>query len=101
MGKDKNPDIINEFLNQGKFMSIPVIVFYTKDLNHICHWIERSAVANREMAQIREQIQKEKPSATQQEFMAALRERTVGKQPEWQKSSVAEMRRMLAEKLKI
>lgn len=99
--RDKNPDIINEFLNQGKFMSIPVIVFYTKDLNHICHWIERSEVANREMAQIREQIQKEKPSATQQEFMEALRQRMTGKQPEWQKSSVAEMRRMLAEKLKI
>jgi hypothetical protein len=99
--RDKNPDIINEFLNQGKFMSIPVIVFYTKDLKHICHWIERSEVANREMAQIREQIQKEKPSATQQEFMEALRQRMTGKQPEWQKSSVVEMRRMLTEKLKL
>jgi len=99
--RDKNLDIMNEFLNQGKFMSIPVIVFYTKDLKHICHWIERSEVANRDMVQIREQIQKEKPSATQQEFMEALRQRMTGKQPEWQKSSVDEMRRMLAEKLKI
>jgi hypothetical protein len=99
--RDKNTDIMNEFLNQGKFMSIPVIVFYTKDLKHICHWIERSADANREMAEIREQIQKEKPSATQQEFIAALRERMAGKQPEWQKSSVVEMRKLLAEKLGI
>jgi hypothetical protein len=99
--RDKNPDIMNEFLNQGKFMSIPVIVFYTKDLKHICHWIERSADANREMAEIREQIQKEKPSASQQEFMATLRERMAGKQSEWQKSSIVEMRRMLAEKLKL
>lgn len=99
--RDKNPDIMNEFLSQGKFMSIPVIVFYTKDLKHICHWIERSEVANRDMVQIREQIQKEKPSATQQEFMEALRQRMTGKQPEWQKASVVEMRRMLADKLKI
>lgn len=99
--RDKNLDIMNEFLNQGKFMSIPVIVFYTKDLKHICHWIERSEMTNREMAQIREQIQKEKPSATQQEFMEALRQRMAGKQAEWQKSSVEEMRRMISEKLKI
>jgi Thioredoxin len=99
--RDKNLDIINEFLNQGKFMSIPVIIFYTKDLKEICHWIERSELANREMAQIREQIQKEKPSATQQEFMEALRQRMTGKQPEWQKSSVVEMRRMITEKLKV
>ena len=99
--RDKNLDIMNEFLNQGKFMSIPVIVFYTKYLKHICHWIERSEVANREMVEMREQIQKEKPSATQQEFMTALRQRMTGKQPEWQKSSVDEMRSILAEKLKI
>jgi len=97
--RDKNPDIMNEFLNQGKFMSIPVIVFYTKDMKQICHWIERPEIANRDMVQIREQIQKEKPSATQQEFMEALRQRMMGRYPEWQKASVQEIRQMLTEKL--
>jgi len=97
--RDKNPDIMNEFLNHGEFASIPVVVFYTKDLKQICHWIERPEIANRDMAQIQEQVKKEMPTATDQEFRNALRQRMTGKYPEWQKASVQEMRRMLAEKL--
>lgn len=78
-----------------------MIVFYTSDLKQICHWIERSEDANHEMAEIREQIQKEKLSATQQKFTETFRQRMTAKQPEWQKSSVEEMRRMLVEKMGI
>ncbi len=99
--RDTNMDIMNEFLNRGEFASIPVIVFYTNDLNEICHWIERPEVANRDMTQIREQIQKDMPTASEQEIRNALRLRMVGKYPEWQKESVREMRQMLAAKLKI
>jgi len=97
--RDKNLDIMNEFLNHGEFMSIPVLVFYTKDLKQICHWIERPAIASRDTAQIQEQIKKEMPTATEQELRTALRPRMTGKYPEWQKASVQEMRQMLAEKL--
>jgi len=99
--RDTNMDIMNEFLNRGEFASIPVIVFYTNDLKEICHWIERPEVANRDMAQIREQIQKDMPTASEQELRSALRLRMMGKYPEWQKESVREMRQMLAVKLKI
>ena len=99
--RDANMDIMNEFLNRGEFASIPVIVFYTDDLKEICHWIERPEVANRDMAQIREQIQKDMPTASEQELRSALRLRMMGKYPEWQKESVREMRQMLAAKLKI
>lgn len=99
--RDSNMDIMNEFLNRGEFASIPVIVFYTKDLKQICHWIERPEVANRDMAHIREQIQKEMPSVSEQDFRNALRQRMMGKYPEWQKESIHEMRQMLAEKLKL
>ena len=38
-----------EFLNNGEFESIPVAVFYTKDMDYIPHFIERPANANAEM----------------------------------------------------
>jgi hypothetical protein len=99
--RDTNMDIMNEFLNRGEFASIPVIVFYTNDLTEICHWIERPEIANRDMSQIRDQIQKEMPNASEQEFRNALRLGMTGKYPEWQKESVREMRKMLSDKLKI
>lgn len=97
--RDKNLDIMNEFLNHGEFMSIPVVVFYTKDLRQICHWIERPEIASRDLTQIQAQVKKEMPTATDQEFRNALRQRMMGKYPEWQKASVQEMCRMLTEKL--
>jgi hypothetical protein len=97
--RDQNLDIMNEFLNQGKFMSMPVAVFYTKDLRHICHWIERPASANRERAQIEADVRKEKPKASEQELQMLIRERLQARYPAWQQESVREMRQMLSEKL--
>ncbi|HZP27063.1 MAG TPA: thioredoxin family protein [Dehalococcoidia bacterium] len=51
--RDENPDIMNEFLKDGEFQSIPVGVFYTKDHRYIGHWIERPALANQEMHVLR------------------------------------------------
>src|SRR3990172_1010999 len=50
--RDDNPDIMNEFLNQGEHQSIPTVVFYTRDHRYICHWIERPAKANAEMGEV-------------------------------------------------
>lgn len=99
--RDKNLDIMKEFLNRGEFMSIPVIVFYTSDLKQICHWIERPTIASREMGQVQEQIKKEMPSATDQEFRRAFMQKMIAKYPEWQKVSVQEMRQMIGEKLSL
>jgi thiol-disulfide isomerase/thioredoxin len=52
--RDQNLDIMNEFLNQGEFQSIPTAVFYTKDHRYIYHFIERPAKANEEMPIMRE-----------------------------------------------
>lgn len=97
--RDQNLDIMNEFLNQGQFMSIPVVVFYTKDLQHICHWIERPAIANQERAKLEESVKKERPAANEQELRTLIRERTQARYPAWQKETVREIRQMLAEKL--
>ena len=47
--RDENPDIMNEFLQQGKHQSIPVFVFYTRDQRYLAHWTERPALANEQM----------------------------------------------------
>jgi len=45
--RDQNLDIMDEFLsNNGKSRAIPVFVFYTKDVEYITHWKERSASAH-------------------------------------------------------
>ncbi|MBI2761964.1 MAG: thioredoxin family protein [Chloroflexi bacterium] len=52
--RDENLDIMNEFLKNGEFQSIPTLVFYTKDHRYITHWIERAQKANDEMPIMRE-----------------------------------------------
>ena len=66
--RDSHHDIMNEFLKEGKWMSIPVAVFYTGDHDYICHWIERPAVAEREMHQIEVDIRAENPDIDDQAF---------------------------------
>jgi hypothetical protein len=52
--RDQHLDIMNEFLKDGEFQSIPTLVFYTKDHQYIAHWIERAKKANDEMPIMRE-----------------------------------------------
>ena len=51
--RDENTDIMNEFLKDGEFQSIPTAVFYTDKFDYILHFIERPAKANEEMPQMR------------------------------------------------
>lgn len=48
--RDQNLDIMEEFLKEGA-RAIPVFVFYTKDMEYITHWTERSASAHAGLAQ--------------------------------------------------
>lgn len=54
--RDQNLDIMNRYLNQGVYMSIPVIVFFDRDMNELGHWIERSAAAIAFMGRLRDDI---------------------------------------------
>lgn len=51
--RDENKDIMAEFLHDGRHESIPTFVFYTADHRYLCHWIERPALANEQMDQLR------------------------------------------------
>ncbi len=97
--RDSHMDIMNEFLKEGKWASIPTAVFYTKDHQYICHWIERPELAEREMAEINAQLQSELPDADEHRLRAAARPRNQERFPAWQQESVREIREMLAQSL--
>lgn len=41
--RDQNLDLMEQYLNQGKFQSIPVFVFFDETWRELGHWIERPA----------------------------------------------------------
>jgi hypothetical protein len=51
--RDQNLDIMNEFLNQGEFQSVPVAIFYTDKMDEIYHLTERPKQANEQMGEMR------------------------------------------------
>ena len=95
--RDENHDIMNEFLKEGKYMSIPVAVFYDQGHEYICHWIERSQVANREQGEIEAAIRSEEPAISDQDFGRQRRARTAARAGDWQKATVDELLGMLRE----
>ena len=93
--RDSHHDIMNEFLKEGKWMSIPVAVFYTGDHDYICHWIERPEIAEREMHQIEVDIRAENPDIDDQAFGRERRQRTAAKADEWIAATVVEIKELL------
>ena len=98
--RDENHDIMNEFLKNGQWMSIPVAVFYTADHQYLCHWIERPATAERELAELEEVIRAEKPDIDDQEYGRERRSRTAARAEVWQQDSVTEIRELLTSSIK-
>ncbi len=96
--RDENHDIMNEFLKEGKYMSIPVAVFYDEGHEYICHWIERSQAASREQGEIEAAIRSENPDITDQDFGRQRRSRTAARAADWQKATVDELVSMLRER---
>ena len=97
--RDENHDIMNEFLKEGLYMSIPVAVFYDRNHGYICHWIERSQAANHEQGEIEAAIRAEQPDISDQDFGRQRRARTATRAGDWQKATVAELVGMLLERL--
>jgi thiol-disulfide isomerase/thioredoxin len=89
--RDENHDIMNEFLKDGQHMSIPTAVFYTRDHQYICHWIERPEVAAREIKEIEEAIRSENPGISDQDFGRERRARTAARARDWQDATVTEI----------
>ena len=54
--RDQNPDLMERWLNQGKYQSIPVFVFFDESFRELGHWIERPASVTLRRAEERRRI---------------------------------------------
>lgn len=54
--RDQNLDLMERWLNQGKFQSIPVFAFFDEGLHELGHWIERPASVTELRARKRREI---------------------------------------------
>jgi hypothetical protein len=54
--RDQNDDIMQRYLNQGQFKSIPVFVFFDEGFRELGHWIERPAAVTALRAKKRAEI---------------------------------------------
>jgi hypothetical protein len=91
--RDKNPDIMNLYLKEGKFQSIPAFAFFDKNMRPLCHWIERPEAANRFMAQISYELSKKK--LTEEEMRQERRKQTGPMAEKWRQETVKELKELL------
>ena len=51
--RDQNEDLMNQYLKEGQFKSIPVVVFFDQQMRELGHFIERPAAQTAESAAAR------------------------------------------------
>jgi hypothetical protein len=54
--RDQNLDIMENYLNEGQFRSIPTFVFFDEEFNEIGHWIERPALATQKKKEMLDEL---------------------------------------------
>lgn len=59
--RDQNPDIMDAYLNRGKYKSIPTVVFFDDDFNELGRWIERPASVTKLREERRQAIYRDNP----------------------------------------
>jgi thiol-disulfide isomerase/thioredoxin len=91
--RDRNRDIMDLYLNQGVFMSIPVFAFFDSGLEPLCHWIERPAIANEFMRRTREELAGSGLTEEEQRAERTRRQQTVW--DAWRQETVQELRDLL------
>jgi hypothetical protein len=59
--RDQHPDLMDQYLNQGQYKSIPVFAFFDDDFREIGRWIERPASVTRAREEKRREIYARNP----------------------------------------
>lgn len=54
--RDQNLDLMDQYLKEGKFRSIPVFVLFDQQFNELGHFIERPAIMSELMGQMRKEL---------------------------------------------
>ncbi len=91
--RDKNPDIMDEFLKQGEHRSIPTFVFYTRDHRYIAHWIERPDLANEQLPLVMQIFEGKSREEARPEYERFQKGEVWAK---WRRETVREIRDLLA-----
>jgi hypothetical protein len=91
--RDKNLDLINLFLKDGKYQSIPVFSFFNKDLKHLCDWIERPVAATKYQEEIIAQLAQQKLSG--EDMRKAMQEKLAPLTESWRQETVREIKDLL------
>jgi hypothetical protein len=75
--RDKNPDLIGQYLNQGMYRSIPVFAFFDENMNEVARMIERPAriteVIEKKMLEVRRGLRAENLEPWRQEVVTEIR----------------------------
>jgi hypothetical protein len=99
--RDKNLDIMNEFLKNGKSASIPTVVFYDRNHQYLGHWIERPKAAAEVLAPfIAAMKAAPEGSPERKAAIARLTEVTWEGAPGWRHATLKELRTLLESRLK-
>ena len=98
--RDQNKDIMSEFLKDGEFESVPVVVFYDRDHRYLGHWIERSDLANAEMPELRKVMAGLEPKTPEHDAARVKYGESVWAHAEgWRDAQLTETRALLEEAL--
>lgn len=75
--RDKNPDLMDQYLNRGMFRSIPVFAFFDGNMNEVARFIERPPKVTEEleakMLEVRKALRAEKLEPWRQEVVNEVR----------------------------
>jgi hypothetical protein len=91
--RDQNKDMIQPYLKDGEFESIPVFIFYDRDHRELGHFTERPALANEQIHMTREVLGDTSPEGIakrlghepSEDEIAAARAEARKKYLDWQK----------------
>jgi hypothetical protein len=92
--RDKNMDIMNLYLKQGKYMSIPVFAFFDSTMKPIGHWIERPEAASKFMEELAAELTAKK--FDEKELRSEIRKRNQLMTDKWRKETVKELKAILS-----
>ncbi|HET7876252.1 MAG TPA: thioredoxin family protein [Methylomirabilota bacterium] len=75
--RDKNPDLMDQYLNKGMFRSIPVFAFFDEHMNEVARFIERPPKVTEEleakMLEVRKALRAERVEPWRQETVNEIR----------------------------
>lgn len=85
-------DIMQHYLKDGQFESIPTAIFYTKDMDYVAHWIERPELATREQTEFLKKLEGLPPEEIRRRRLELQKTETWAN---WRRETVREVRALL------